>query len=76
MNKDLKKEGFKLFKKIFGNDLSFEELEEILEENQNKELIIFLFKNLINFFGLSIKLGQKIDQNVCLEMPPKKIFKT
>ncbi|MBA7585049.1 hypothetical protein ES708_27019 [subsurface metagenome] len=76
MNKDLKKEGFKLFKKIFGNDLSFEELEEILEENQNKELIIFLFKNLINFFGLSIKLGQKIDQNVCLEMPPKKFFKT
>ncbi len=76
MNEDLNKEGLKFFKKIFGNDLSFEELEGNLEENQNKELILFLFKNIIKFFGHSVKLGEEIDQNVHLEMLPNKFFKT
>ena len=48
MNDNWEKEGLKLFKRIFGEDLSFEQLENNLEENPNRELILPLFKNLKN----------------------------
>jgi len=76
MNDNWEKEGLKILEGIFGEYLSFEELENNLEENPNKELIFSLFKNLINFLGISAKLGENIEQNVQLDMPPKKFFKT
>jgi len=41
MNDNWEKEGLKYLEKIFGEDLSFEELEKNLEENPNKELSKF-----------------------------------
>ncbi|MFX1295654.1 MAG: hypothetical protein ACFFD2_12485 [Promethearchaeota archaeon] len=60
--------------KLLGENLSFEEVEKNLEENQNKELMLFLFKNIIKYFGLTAKLGVNFDQNVRLEMPPGQFF--
>ena len=75
MNDNWEKEGLKYLEKIFGEDLSFEELEKNLEENPNKELTLSFFKNLIKVLGISAKIGEDIEQNVRLDMPPKKFFK-
>jgi len=75
MNDNWEKEGLKYLGKIFGEDLSFEDLEKILEENPNKELVLSFFKNLIKILGISAKIGEDIEQNVRLDMPPKKFFK-
>lgn len=75
MNDNWEKEGLKYLEKIFGEDLSFEELEKDLEENPNKELMLSFFKNLIKVLGISAKIGEDIEQNIRLDMPPKKFFK-
>jgi len=76
MNDNLENKGLKFVQKLLGDNLSFEEFEKNLEEKQNKELILFFFKNMLKFLGLSAELGEYIDQNICLEMPPKKFFQT
>ena len=76
MNDNLESKGLKFLQKLLGNNLSSEEVEKNLEENQNKELMLFLFKNMLKFLGLSAELGEYIDQNLHLEIPPKKFFKT
>ena len=75
MKDNWEKEGLKFFERLFGEDLSFEELEDNLDENPNKKLMLSFFKNLINFLGISAKLGEDIIQNGRLDMPPKKFFK-
>jgi len=75
MNDNLESKGFKFLQELFGDSLSFEEFEKNLED-QNNELIRFLFKNLFKFFGLSAEFGEYIDQNISLEMPPNKYFQT
>lgn len=74
MKDNREKEGFKFFKRIFGEDLSFEELENNLEEKPNKELIRFFIKNLMHFLGISAKIGKDIEQNIRLDMSPKEFF--
>lgn len=76
MNRNWEKEGLKFLESIFGEDISFEELEKNLEENSNKELMFSFIKNLINFLGISSKLGEELEQNVQLDMPPKKYLET
>ena len=76
MNDNWEKEGLKFLESLLGEDISFEELEKNLEENSNKELILSVFKNLINFLGISSKLGEELEQNVRLDMPPKKYLET
>ena len=77
MNKsNWEKEGFKYLEKIFGEGLSLEELKKNLEKNTNKELMLSLFKNIINFLGISSKLGEELEQNIQLDMPPKKYLET
>lgn len=75
MNDNWEKEGFKFLEKMFGEDISFEELVNKLEENSNKESFLFFFKNLIKFLGISAKIGEDIEQNVQLDIPPKEFFK-
>ncbi len=74
MKDNWEKEGLKFFKRIFGEDLSFEELENKLEENPNKELIRSFIKNLMHFLGISVKISEDIEQNVRLDMSPKEFF--
>jgi len=76
MNDNWEKEGLKYLDKIFGEGLSLEELEKNLEKNTNEELMLSFFKNLINFLGISSKLGEELEQNVRLDMPPKKYLET
>jgi len=76
MNDNWEKEGLKYLEKIFGEGLSLEELEKNLEKNTNKELMLSFFKNLINFLGISSKLGEELEQNIRLDMPPKKYLET
>ncbi len=47
MNNNWEKEGLKFLESILGEDISFEEPENNLEENSNKELSISFFKNVI-----------------------------
>ena len=75
MNYNWEKEGLKFLENILGEDISFEELENNLEENSNKELSISFFKNLINFLGISAKIGEDLEQNVRLDVTPKKFLK-
>ena len=72
MNDNWEKDGFKYFEKIFGEGLSLEELEKDLEKNTTKELMLSFFKNIIKFLGISSKLGEELEQNIQLDMPPKK----
>ena len=74
MKNNWEKEGLKFFEKLFGEDISFEELENSLEEGSNKESFLFFFNNLIKFLGISLKIGEKIEHDVRLDMPPKKFF--
>ena len=76
MNDNWEKEGFKYLDKIFGEGLSLEELEKNLEKNTNKELMLSFFKNIIKFLGISSKLGEELEQNIQLDMPPKKYIET
>ncbi len=76
MNDNWEKEGLKYLEKIFGEELSLEELEKNLEKNTNKELMLSFFKNLINFLGISSELGQELEQNIRLDMSPKKYLET
>ena len=76
MNDNWEKEGFKFLVKIFGEGLSLEELEKNLEKNTNKEFMLSFFKIIINFLGISSKLGEELEQNIQLDMPPKKYLET
>ncbi len=76
MNDNWEKEGFKYFEEIFGEGLSLEELEKDLEKNTNKELMLSFFKNIIKILGVSSKLGEELEQNIQLDMPPKKYIET
>ncbi len=76
MNNNWEKEGLKFLESILGEDISLEELEKNLEKNTNKEFMLSLFKNIINFLGISSKLGEELEQNIQLDMPPKKYMET
>ncbi len=76
MNDNWEKEGLKYLDKIFGEGLSLEELEKDLEKNTNKELMLSFFKNIIKILGISSKLGEELEQNIQLDMPPKKYIET
>ncbi|MBA7673121.1 hypothetical protein ES703_81309 [subsurface metagenome] len=76
MNDNWEKEGLKYLDKIFGEVLSLEDLEKNLEKNTNKELMFSFFKNIINFLGISSKLGEELEQNIQLDMSPKKCIET
>ena len=75
MNDNLERKGRKYLQDLFGDGLSFEEFEKNLED-QNNEFMLLFFKNLYKFFGLSEELGEYINQNISLEMPPKEYFQT
>ena len=75
MNDNWEEEGLKYLEKIFGKVLSLEELEKNLEQITNKKSMLYYFKNLINLVGISVKIGEDIEQNVRLDLPPKIFFK-
>lgn len=70
------REGFEIFKEIFGVDISFEKWEKDLEDNPNGESLISFFKNLFKFFSISFKLGDKLEQKLQLDMAPNKFLET
>ena len=74
MDNNWEKEGLKFLLSLLGEDISFEELEKNLEESSNKKLILSVFKNIINFLGITTKIGENIEQNVRLDIPPKEFF--
>jgi len=76
MNENWEREGLKFLEKLLGENLSFEEVEKNLENNPNQKLILAFIKNILQFLGISTKIGEDIEQNIQLDMPPKKFLKS
>lgn len=76
MNENWEREGLKFLEKILGENLSFEELENSLEDITNKKLFFTFIKNILQFLGISTKIGENIGQNIHLDMPPKKFLES
>ena len=68
MKDNWEKEGFEYLEKIFGESLSLEEFEKNLETNTSKQFILSLFRNFLNYIGISSKLGKDFEQNLQLNM--------
>ena len=76
MNDNWEKEGLEFLGSLLGEDISFEELEKNLEKKTNNESMLSIIKTIINFLGISSKLGEELEQNLRLDMPVKKYIKT